>query len=123
MLKSLISLFAEKFLQSKKSWVAEQSAPITSGSTLIPCTSTTDFFTYIAPCNGWATSRCNANTVSALEIQVGNGQMVLASVLNGNTAGCGVCCYVKKGSTLKFLCRGGNTSDYSIWFHRASSDT
>ena len=77
MLKSLISLFAEKFLQSKKSWVAEQSAPITSGSTLIPCTSTTDFFTYIAPCNGWATSRCNANTVSALEIQVGNGQICL----------------------------------------------
>ena len=28
MLKALIQLFAEKFLQSKKSWVAEQSAPI-----------------------------------------------------------------------------------------------
>ena len=88
----------------------------------IPCTSTTDFFSYIAPCNGWATSRCNSNTVSALEIQVENGQMALASVLNGNTAGAGICCYVKKGTQIKFLCRGGSTTDYSLWFYKASSD-
>lgn len=98
MLKSLIQLFAEKFLQSKKSWVSEQCAPIVRNGTNIPCTSTTDFFSYVAPSNGWATSRCNSSTVSALEIQVENGQMALASVLNGNT------------------------SDYSLWFYKASSD-
>lgn len=122
MLKALIQLFAEKFLQSKKSWVSEQCAPIVRTGINIPCTSTTDFFTYIAPYNGWVTSRCNSITVSALEIQVDNGQMALASVLNGNTAGAGICSYVKKGTTIKFLCRGGNTSDYSLWFYKASSD-
>lgn len=122
MLKALIQLFAEKFLQSKKSWVAEQSAPIIHQGINIPCSSTTDFFTYTAPCNGWATSRCNSTTVSALEIQVENGQMALASVLNGNTAGAGICCYVKKGTQIKFLCRGGSTTDYSLRFYKASSD-
>lgn len=122
MLKDLMQLFAETFLKSKRSWVAEQCAPIVRNGTNIPCTSTTDFFSYVAPCNGWATSRSNSSTVSALEIQVENGQMALASVLNGTTAGCGLCCYVKKGTTVKFLCRGGKTSDYSIWFYKASSD-
>lgn len=37
MLKSLIQLFAEKFLQSKKSWVSEQSAPIIHQGINIPC--------------------------------------------------------------------------------------
>ena len=100
MLKDLIQLFAETFIKGKKSWVAEQCAPIVRNGTNIPCTSTTDFFSYVAPCNGWATSRSNSSTVSALEIQVENGQMALASVLNGNTAGCGLCCYVKKGTLL-----------------------
>ena len=99
MLKALIQLFAESFLKSKKSWVSEQSAPIIHQGINISCSSTTDFFTYTAPCNGWATARCNSTTVSALEIQVENGQMALASVLNGNTAGAGICCYVKKRDT------------------------
>ena len=114
MLKDPIRLFSDSFLKSKKSWVAEQCAPIVHNGTNIPCTSTTDFFTYIAPCNGWATSRSNSSTVSALEIQVENGQMALASVLNGNTAGCGLCCYVKLriilfGSTKQVLTLNSST--------------
>ena len=99
MLKALIQLFAESFLKAKSHGFRTIRSYHHQGIN-ISCSSTTDFFTYTAPCNGWATARCNSTTVSALEIQVENGQMALASVLNGNTAGAGICCYVKKGHRL-----------------------
>ncbi|WP_370855188.1 hypothetical protein [Parasutterella sp.] len=37
MLKDLIRLFSDSFLKSKKSWVAEQCAPIVHNGTNIPC--------------------------------------------------------------------------------------
>lgn len=49
MLKSLIQLFAEKFLQSKKSWVGNQSLP---SSTKVAFTATNGL-EYTAPADGW----------------------------------------------------------------------
>lgn len=82
MLKALVQLFAEKFLQSKKSWVSEQSAPIIHQGINIPCTSTTDFFSYIAPCNGWVFVTCGnfiksamlKNNRSGISVRLENGE-------------------------------------------------
>lgn len=49
MLKSLIQWFAEKFLQSKKSWVGNQSLP---SSTKVAFTATNGL-KYTAPADGW----------------------------------------------------------------------
>lgn len=52
MLKSLVQLFAEKFLQSKKQWVSNQSQALISGGTEIAFISSTDSQDYTAPCDG-----------------------------------------------------------------------
>lgn len=51
-LKSLVQLFAEKFLVSKKSWVSNQSQALISGGTEIAFISNTDSQDYTAPCDG-----------------------------------------------------------------------
>lgn len=51
-LKSLVQLFAEKFLVSKKTWVSNQSQALVSGGTEIAFTSNTDSQDYTAPCDG-----------------------------------------------------------------------
>lgn len=122
MLKQLISLFAEKFLTSKKEWVAEQSAPNSTNAIRIPCMSTTDFFYYTTPCNGVITARTTQSTVAALEIQFGeNRQFVLASNLSGTSAGFGIAGYFAKGTKICLLCRGGALTDYSIIFYPVGS--
>ena len=52
MLKQLIQLFAEKFLQGKKSWVSNQSQALISGGTDISYTSNTDNQSFTAPIDG-----------------------------------------------------------------------
>ena len=52
MLKQLIQLFAEKFLQGKKEWVSNQSQALVSGGTEIAFTSNTESQYYTAPCDG-----------------------------------------------------------------------
>lgn len=52
MLKQLIQLFAEKFLQSKKTWVSNQSQALVSGGTGIAYISDTFSQDYTAPCDG-----------------------------------------------------------------------
>ena len=52
MLKQLIQLFAEKFLQNKKEWVSNQSQALISGGTEIAFISSTDSQDYTAPCDG-----------------------------------------------------------------------
>lgn len=52
MLKSLIQLFAEQFLKSKKSWVGIQSMPSTT-ATVISATMDATWRQYIAPSDGY----------------------------------------------------------------------
>lgn len=49
-LKSLVQLFAEKFLVSKKTWVSNQSQALVSGGTEIAFTPNSQDYT--APCDG-----------------------------------------------------------------------
>lgn len=51
MLKDLIALFAEKFLENKKSWISSQAYPSASQSISIPWNNE-EYQRYVAPSNG-----------------------------------------------------------------------
>ncbi len=57
-LKSLVQLFAEKFLVSKKEWVADQSAHIPSASTEIIVTPGGERHTFTMPYTGLVVLQC-----------------------------------------------------------------
>lgn len=81
MLKSLIQLFAEKFLQSKKSWVSNQSLPSDRANTIVIGSIANKFgengsgqITYIAPSDGWVfTYTDDASGVCDTSINVSSG--------------------------------------------------
>ena len=58
LLKSLVQLFAEKFLVSKKEWVADQSAHIPSASTEITVTPDGERHTFTMPYTGLVVLQC-----------------------------------------------------------------
>ena len=51
-LKSLVQLFAEKFLQSKKKWVAQQRNVSSSGVVELSLPNDRDLHSYVPPANG-----------------------------------------------------------------------
>ena len=55
MLKSLVQLFAEKFLVSKKEWIGHQSAPAPGGTanTVVTVTPSGDWKDLVAPFDGY----------------------------------------------------------------------
>lgn len=95
MLKSLISLFAEKFLQSKSEWVGNQAMPDDSAERVIytPQSSPGE---YVAPRDGYVTlyTRCyewaqiwNGNRGVLISAKGTTYQRIQMSVAKGNKVG------------------------------------
>lgn len=81
LLKSLVQLFAEKFLVSKKEWVADQSAHIPSASTEITVTPDGERHTFTMPYTGLVVLQCYGVMFAGLN---GFNMVNLGAGANGN---------------------------------------
>lgn len=95
-LKALVQLFAEKFLVSKKEWVADQSAYIPSSSTEITVTPDGESHTFTMPYTGLVVLRCYGVTFAELN---GFNMVNFGAGANGNIC---VSLYSKKGSIVSY---------------------
>ena len=127
-LKALVQLFAEKFLVSKKEWVAEQSTPSSSYVLVTPQTTNGGYGTLaIAPFNGFCTLRqyewsTNAsNSFGCIENKTNT--VGMGSVVNlNNTFGRLYCIIpVKKGDKIEGRIIQGAT--YELSFIKTSGQT
>ena len=96
MLKQLVQLFAEKFLTSKKEWVADQSAHIPSASTEITVTPDGERHTFTMPYTGLVVLRCYGVMFAGLnEFNLIN----LGAGADGNIC---ISLYSKKGNIVSY---------------------
>ncbi len=91
-LKALVQLFAEKFLVSKKEWVADQSAHIPSAYTEITVTPDGERHTFTMPYTGRVVLQCYGVMFAGLN---GFNMVNLGAGENGNIC---VSLYSKKGN-------------------------
>jgi hypothetical protein len=105
MLKQLIQLFAEKFLTSKKEWVAEQLSFISANYTEIPINPDGELHTFTMPYTGIAVLRGYGVMFANLE---GLSLVNLGAGANGNIC---VNLFAKKGTVLKY--EVGKSSGFS----------
>lgn len=96
MLKQLIQLFAEKFLTSKKEWVADQSAPIPSAYTEITVTPDGERHTFTMPYTGFVVLRCYGVAFAELN---GFNLVNFGAGANGNVI---FSLYFKKGNIVSY---------------------
>lgn len=96
MLKELISLFAEKFLQNKREWVADQSAYIPANSTEIAITSDGERHTFTMPYTGLVVLQGYGVMFAGLN---GFNMVNLGAGANGNIC---TCLYSKKGNIVSY---------------------
>lgn len=119
MLKSLVQLFAEKFLVSKKEWVSNQSQALVSGGTEIAFISSTDSQDYTAPCSGYV---CIDGASNISYIEVGDGprsrQQVAAATTQIRLAWPEVYMPVKKGDSCTYAAAvlDGNAENSTVYF-------
>lgn len=126
MLKSLVQLFAEKYLQSKKSWVAEQSAPSGSYVAVTPQTTGGSYGKLaVAPFDGycvlkqwgWSSSVGQTESFGCIE----NPTNLLGVGTNPNAGRFYVVLPVKKGDTIHGRILKGAT--YEFMFVKATGQT
>lgn len=102
MLKQLIQLFAEKFLVSKKEWVAEQPAISSDDSIVLSVTADGENHNFTMPCTGYANLR--GYGVWFVDI---NG-CALINLGPDASRNLGVYLYAKKGQQLRYAIGPGS---------------
>ncbi len=104
-LKALVQLFAEKFLVSKKEWVAEQPAILPSDSTTLTVTADGENHNFTMPYTGYANLRGYGVWFADI-----NGCSLINLGLNAN-GNLSVYLYAKKGQQLRYAM--GTSSQFS----------
>lgn len=105
MLKSLVQLFAEKFLVSKKEWVAEQPAICQSEATHLTPIADEQEHSFTMPYTGIA----NLRGYGVWFADIGGYNLInIGPTANGNLS---ICLYAKKGQQLKYAL--GPSSQFS----------
>ena len=113
MLKQLIQLFAEKFLQGKKEWVGHQAFPHHRVSVDITLKS------YIAPSDGWIGIRAVSTEFDSFVGATG-GIVARFSCYAAPTASTTATLPISKGQTFTINFTGGVSE---IWFSPANGST
>lgn len=113
-LKSLVQLFAEKFLQSKKKWVAQQRNASSSGVVNLSLPNDTDFHTYVPPADGLLVlgQSCSSGACY-LEVNASGARF------NLDQSGTGIyqafTVHVNRGQTVYFKATADNRGSYSLF--------
>lgn len=103
MLKSLISLFAEKFLQNKKKWLSERSVKLAYPETVFEIPNTNTWTSFTMPFDGWAVVKGPDNITAAIDCYVfeGEHQMQRFCVRGFSDSFAAVSLPCEKGKTLR----------------------
>lgn len=105
MLKALVQLFAEKFLQGKKEWVADQSTIFIQSSSKLPVIADGESHPFTMPCTGYANLRGYGVWFADIN---GCALINLGPDASGNLS---VYLYAKKGQQLRYAM--GPSSQFS----------
>ena len=105
MLKALVQLFAEKFLQGKKEWVADQSTIFIQSSSELPVIADGESHHFTMPCTGYANLRGYGVWFADIN---GCALINLGPDASGNLS---VYLYAKKGQQLRYAM--GPSSQFS----------
>lgn len=113
MLKSLIQLFAEKFLQNKSEWVGNQAMPVANTANQIKFTPTNLNSFYTAPSDGYVALYTRNYTWS----QLYNGDRAVLSSASGTTY-CHLQMAAAKGTRINYVVSepNGGTTEVIISF-------
>lgn len=113
MLKQLIQLFAEKFLQSKKKWVAQQRNVSSSDVVALSLPNDYDLHSYVPPADGLLVfgQSCSSGDCY-LEVNASG------AIFNLDQSGTGIyqgfTVQVNRGQTVSFKATADNRGNYSI---------
>lgn len=112
-LKSLVQLFAEKFLQSKKEWVAQQRNVSSSDVVALSLPNDTDLHSYVPPADGLLVfgQSCSSGDCY-LEVNASGARFNLDQSGTGIYQGFTV--QVNRGQTVSFKATADNRGNYSI---------
>jgi hypothetical protein len=110
-LKALVQLFAEKFLISKKEWVAEQFCPKLSTIDISP-QATGNWVEFIAPQTGYVCVKANAIQVLIQVFGIWQGCITREKSYKGFNI------YVEKGQTVAYIL-STDAEDAFVTFYRA----
>ena len=113
MLKQLIQLFAEKFLQSKKKWVAQQRNVSSSDEVALSLPNDSDLHSYVPPADGLLVLAQSCSSGACyLEVTASGARFNLDQSGNGIYQGFTV--QVNRGQTVSFKATADNRGHYSI---------
>lgn len=112
-LKSLVQLFAEKFLQSKKKWVAQQRNVSSSDVVDLSLPNNNDLHSYVPPADGLLVfgQSCSSGACY-LEVNASGARFNLDQSGTGIYQGFTV--QVNRGQTVSFKATADNRGNYSI---------
>ena len=112
-LKSLVQLFAEKFLQSKKKWVAQQRNVSSSGVVDLSLPNDNDLHSYVPPADGLLVfGQFCSSGACYLEVNASGARFNLDQSGTGIYQGFTV--QVNRGQTVSFKATADNRGNYSI---------
>ena len=114
MLKSLVQLFAEKFLQSKKKWVAQQRNASSSGVVYLSLPNDIDHHTYVPPADGLLVfgQYCSSGK-SYMEVNASGARFNLDQSASTKGIYQGFTVQVNRGETVRFKASADNRGDFS----------
>nr|DAY55889.1 MAG TPA: hypothetical protein [Caudoviricetes sp.] len=113
MLKQLIQLFAEKFLQSKKKWVAQQRNVSSSDEVALSLPNDSDLHSYVPPADGLLVLAQSCSSGACyLEVIASGARFNLDQSGTGIYQGFTV--QVNRGQTVYFKATADNRGNYSI---------
>ena len=115
MLKQLVQLFAEKFLQSKKKWVAQQRNASSSGAVNLSLPNDYNAHTYTPPADGLLVlgQSCSSGTCY-LEVSASGARFNLDQSASTKGIYQGFTVQVNRGQTVYFKATADNRSGYSV---------
>lgn len=112
-LKSLVQLFAEKFLQSKKKWVAQQRNVSSSDEVALSLPNDSDLHSYVPPADGLLVlGQSCLSGACYLEVIASGARFNLDQSGTGIYQGFTV--QVNRGQTVNFKASADNRGDFSI---------
>lgn len=113
MLKSLVQLFAETFLTSKKRWVAQQRNVSYSNIVTLSLPNDSDLHSYIPPADGLLVLAQSCSSGACyLEVNASGARFNLDQSGVGIYQGFTV--QVNRGKTVSFKATAANRGDYSV---------
>ena len=113
MLKQFIQLFAEKFLQSKKKWVAQQRNVSSSDEVALSLPNDSDLHSYVPPADGLLVLAQSCSSGACyLEVIASGARFNLDQSGTGIYQGFTV--QVNRGQTVYFKATADNRGNYSI---------